>query len=111
MASNDVTLEAKTGEEVFVNKGSFVNVLIGAYHRDPEFFPDPDTYNPDRFDDESQQRNILGFGDGPRKCPGWSQVLTISFVFSDLKKCLFRALLTPYTSYIPPTVSKPSGAV
>lgn len=41
--------------------------------RDPEYFPDPDNYLPDRFSAENPMYNadaFLPFGDGPRACIG-----------------------------------------
>jgi len=45
-----------------------------AIHHNPEYFPDPDKFDPERFSDEDKD-NILSytylpFGDGPRKCIG-----------------------------------------
>lgn len=51
-----------------------------ALHRDPEQFPDPDTYNPDRWTDPAQQQPppgaFLPFGDGKHKCMGDRLALT-----------------------------------
>ncbi|KAK5640023.1 hypothetical protein RI129_010834 [Pyrocoelia pectoralis] len=60
---------------VVIKKGTYVFVPIYAIHRDPEHFPNPDTFDPDRF---SKGRNnnreppaFMPFGDGPRKCIGY----------------------------------------
>lgn len=41
--------------------------------RDPEYFPEPDRFMPERFDETNMQYNptaFIPFGDGPRACIG-----------------------------------------
>ena len=49
-------------------------IPVHAIQHDPEYYPNPDVYDPDRFThDETQKRNnatFLPFGDGPRNCIG-----------------------------------------
>ncbi|KAK5639919.1 hypothetical protein RI129_010730 [Pyrocoelia pectoralis] len=58
--------------DVVINKGTYVFIPIYAIHRDPEYYPNPDKYDPDRFSKESINNRpplaFLPFGDGPRKC-------------------------------------------
>ncbi|XP_055852793.1 probable cytochrome P450 6a20 [Episyrphus balteatus] len=57
-----------------IPKGTMVFIPADAIHHDPEIYPDPDRYDPERFDaDEIQSRHPLTwlpFGDGPRHCIG-----------------------------------------
>ena len=59
-----------------VKKGRVVFVSMSATHRDPRFFPDPDTFRPERWLDGLERRLPRGaffpFGLGPRMCVGAS---------------------------------------
>ncbi|WP_329021773.1 cytochrome P450 [Streptomyces sp. NBC_01423] len=51
--------------EVRVQAGQEVMALIGDAHRDPEHFPDPDSFDPGR-----PPSRLLSFGGGPHYCLG-----------------------------------------
>ncbi|XP_038174458.1 thromboxane-A synthase [Arvicola amphibius] len=54
--------------------GTVLEIAVGALHRDPEHWPHPETFDPERFTAEArfQQRpfTYLPFGAGPRSCLG-----------------------------------------
>ncbi|XP_075549113.1 cytochrome P450 3A2-like isoform X3 [Dermacentor variabilis] len=75
-----------------VPKGSVVTIPIYAMHRDPKFFPDPEKFIPERFNDENagsiRPYSYLPFGAGPRNCIGMRMALQVT------KLCLLHSLHT-----------------
>ncbi|XP_077563283.1 cytochrome P450 3A41-like [Haemaphysalis longicornis] len=59
---------------VQLKKGDLVAIPVYAMHHDPQNFPDPFTFNPERFSEENvgsiQPYTYLPFGAGPRNCIG-----------------------------------------
>lgn len=57
-----------------VKKGELIGVPVYSMHHDPQYFPDPFTFDPERFSDENvgsiQPYTYLPFGAGPRNCIG-----------------------------------------
>lgn len=64
------------GTDKIIEKGTEVFVPIYAIMRDEKYWPIPDLFDPDRFDDEHPagkdqiNRPYYAFGDGPRNCIG-----------------------------------------
>lgn len=54
--------------------GAVLETAVGALHYNPEHWPNPENFNPERFTAEAQQRQqpytYLPFGAGPRSCLG-----------------------------------------
>ncbi|CAD7079477.1 unnamed protein product [Hermetia illucens] len=60
--------------KTIIDKGLDTMIPVYCIHHDPEIYPNPEIFDPDRFTPE-QIRNrhpmsFLGFGDGPRNCVG-----------------------------------------
>nr|AKZ17701.1 cytochrome P450 monooxygenase CYP9Z63 [Tenebrio molitor] len=70
------TIEPKSPNEKPLRLEVNDNVLISMYaiHRDPQYYPDPDRFDPERFSDENKSKihpyTYLPFGTGPRSCIG-----------------------------------------
>ena len=57
-----------------IPKGTIIVIPAYSLHHDPEYYPDPYTFNPERFtDNKISTRNnytFMPFGEGPRMCIG-----------------------------------------
>ncbi|KAE8685711.1 serine decarboxylase family protein [Hibiscus syriacus] len=53
-----------------IEKGWSINLDVVSIHHDPGTFPDPEKFDPSRFDAPLKTFSYLGFGSGPRMCPG-----------------------------------------
>ncbi|GFV34465.1 cytochrome P450 4V2 [Trichonephila clavipes] len=92
MIRNDIKIE-----NYIVPKGSICLVHTFLLHRDPEFFPNPDKFDPDRFtQDNSVGRNpfaYVPFSAGPRNCIVQALLLLPKAALINLKGCNSRSIL------------------
>lgn len=69
LAAQDIFID-----DFSIPRGTRVMVSIYLTHRDPKYWPEPDTFRPERFDRESGSTptaySYLPFGGGPRTCIG-----------------------------------------
>lgn len=69
-----LTKDYKLPNGSILPQGSFVFVPTYAFHHDPEFYPNPSKFDPDRFSEEGKATrhpfSFLAFGEGPRICIG-----------------------------------------
>lgn len=58
------------GTDITIESGTTIIIPVHAIHYDPEYYPDPERFDPDRFgSDEKRKRHqmaSLAFGEGPR---------------------------------------------
>lgn len=87
-----------------IPKGSFVGIPVFTIHRDPEFYPEPDKFDPERFSAKSKESRdpytYLAFGQGPRNCIG------MRFAQMEMKLVLVR-LLKKYSFMLAPETQVP----
>lgn len=66
-------------------------IPIWCFHRDPQYFPDPEKFDPERFSEENRCKidsdTYLPFGVGPRNCIG------SRFALMELKTIFYYLLL------------------
>ncbi|CAO1441584.1 unnamed protein product [Diamesa hyperborea] len=84
--------ELKYDEKTFlIEKGTTFYIPIWSLHHDPLYFPDPDKFDPERFNDENRGNidadTYLPFGIGPRNCIG------SRFALMEMKTIIYYLLL------------------
>lgn len=71
IASNDYKIP---DTELVIEKDTLVFIPLYGIQHDPEIFPEPNKFDPERFSDENKKNRhpmaYLPFGEGPRKCIG-----------------------------------------
>ncbi|MFC9945750.1 cytochrome P450 [Streptomyces pratensis] len=86
LVSRSATADTVLGGRA-VPAGTMVLISTYALHRDPAYFPDPDTFDPDRWSEEALPprgrpvKHYLPFGLGPHGCVGeafaWTQMAMV----------------------------------
>lgn len=79
------------GKKFTMEEGSNILIPIYGLHHDPEYFPEPERFNPDRFSEENRKSvdpdTYLPFGIGPRNCVG------SRFALMEMKTVIYYLLL------------------
>ncbi|XP_046680662.1 cytochrome P450 6k1-like isoform X2 [Homalodisca vitripennis] len=76
------------GSDAILEKGTIVLIPVTGLHMDPEIYPDPRKFDPERFADNNYKPSATyrPFGDGPRIC------LAMRLAIMEIKVCLARVL-------------------
>ncbi|CAB3239056.1 unnamed protein product [Arctia plantaginis] len=77
-------------KDLIVRKGAAIGFPIYIFHRDPQLFPNPQKFDPERFSDENKHNikpfSYMPFGLGPRNCIG------SRFALCEVKVMLYQLL-------------------
>lgn len=99
-------------KDCHVAAGKTVAISTYGSHRNPNYFPDPETFNPDRVEPETPFAYIP-FGGGPHKCAGNAfALLQLKAIFSALLRRYQFELVDPADTYqddLSAMVLKPSS--
>ncbi|CAG7818932.1 unnamed protein product, partial [Allacma fusca] len=72
--TKDWIVDREYGRQIKIPKGANVLIPIWALHRHPDYFLEPETFNPDRFMPENIKKihpySFAAFGHGPKNCIG-----------------------------------------
>lgn len=78
------------GTNIKLKRDDQIAVPVFGIHRDPDIYPDPDRFDPDRFLPENVSKRhsmaFLAFGEGPRNCIG------VRFAIMEVKLALAKLL-------------------
>ena len=65
--------------DLVLEKGLQIMLPIRALHHDPNYYPNPDKFDPERFSEEEKSKRphftFLPFGEGPRLCIGECKIV------------------------------------
>ena len=82
--------DSRTYDSVTIPAGAAVYVPIREIHRDPTHYPDPELFDPERFNEENKAKRhplaFMPFGWGPRLCIG------MRLAYLELKTALVQVL-------------------
>ncbi|KAJ1292816.1 hypothetical protein BS78_01G019200 [Paspalum vaginatum] len=98
-AAQDFSIDGKD-----IKKGTSVNLDVVSIHHDPAVFADPERFDPDRFDQTLKPYSFLGFGSGPRMCPGMNLARLEICVFVHHLVCRYSWKAMEDDSSVQPTL-------
>lgn len=65
---------AVPGTDLVIEPGTIIYIPVYGIHMDPQYYPDPEIYKPERFSPENIKKlasfSYIPFGQGPRNCIG-----------------------------------------
>ncbi|KAB2040417.1 hypothetical protein ES319_D02G081500v1 [Gossypium barbadense] len=87
-----------------IKKGWSINLDVVSIHHDPETFPDPEKFDPSRFDAPLKTFSYLGFGSGPRMCPGMNLAKLEICIFIHHLVCKYKWRALEKDDFLQPTL-------
>ncbi|XP_076375864.1 cytochrome P450 9e2-like [Megalopta genalis] len=104
VCTNECELVGSDGLSVRMQPGMEVYIPMTPVHHDPEFWSNPEVFDPDRFSEERKQdiekMTFLPFGEGPRMCVGMRMAMLV------IKSCM-ATLLNNYKIEMSPKTPLP----
>ncbi|KAG0729176.1 Cytochrome P450 3A40 [Chionoecetes opilio] len=108
--------------DLFIPKNVMIQIPLWHIHRDPDQWPDVETFDPERFCPEARANctrhpmAYIPFGAGPRNCPGirFGQLeakLAVARVIRRFKLVAYEDTPLPLNFKIPTVTLNPSGSV
>lgn len=70
-STKDVDVTIGDNQTIRIDNGSEIWIPIYCFHNNPEYYPDPEHFDPERFNDVNKAEslvNFVPFGGGPRLC-------------------------------------------
>lgn len=107
-------------QNVSIPKGTKVWIPAFGIHRDPNIYPNPDKFDPERFSEEAIAKrhpmSFLAFGDGPRICVGvrfahYQAKIGIISVIRNHKVDICEETIIPYKHEPQALLLAPEGGV
>ncbi|GMY29380.1 abscisic acid 8'-hydroxylase 3-like [Fagus crenata] len=87
-----------------IKKGWLVNLDVVSIHHDPEVFLNPQKFDPSRFDEPLKPFSFIGFGSGPRMCPGINLAKLEISIFIHYLVCRYKWRALEKDDSIQPTL-------
>ncbi|KAL1398954.1 hypothetical protein pipiens_002300 [Culex pipiens pipiens] len=107
--TRNFVMQDNNGTQVTVEKGTVLQIPVQSIHRDPQYYPDPMKFDPERFSEENRhtinKNAFLPFGAGPRNCIGSRLALMQSKCFLYYLLRYFRVEISSKTD-VPIQVDK-----
>ncbi|XP_033107045.1 cytochrome P450 3A24-like [Anneissia japonica] len=102
-----------TNGKLTIDKGTVVMIPIYSLHHNPDLWPEPEKFNPDRFTKEEKEKRHpmawIPFGHGPRNCIGMRfALLVVKFALTSIFQ---KYKVVPVAETPVPLVSKDFGRI
>lgn len=90
------------GTDLVIEKGTPLYIPMFGLHYDPEYFPESQKYDPERFNEENKNKIpscvYMPFGEGPHNCIGKERSVFITARFNDAYtyNSFCQVVISPY---------------